>query len=107
MVVVSFVILGVNDSDMFMLLVLILLIYFIILGLILMILSFCGCVWGVSATIWTLMVVSRAILDGFGGSLGPLFEALGSLGESLGMLLGVMMQRCSLYSVLEVILRGF
>ena len=53
------------------------------------------------------MVVSRAILDGFGGSLGSLFEALGSLGESFGMLFGVMMQGCSLYSVLEVILRGF
>ena len=41
------------------------------------------------------------------GSLGSLFEALGSLGESFGMLFGVMMQGCSLYSVLEVILRGF
>ena len=56
---------------------------FIIWGLILMILSSCGCVWGVSAAIWTLMMVSRAILDGFGRSLGSLFEALGSLGESL------------------------
>ena len=98
---------GVNDSDMFMFWGLILIICFIILGLILMILSFCGCVWGVSAAIWTLMMVSRAILDGFGGSLGSLFEALGSLGESFGMLFGVMMQGCSLYSVLEVILRGF
>ena len=107
MVVVSFVIFGVNDSDIFMLLELILLVHFIVLGLILMILSFCGCVWGVSAAIWTLMMVSRAILDGFGRSLGSLFEALGSLGESFGMLFGVMMQGCSLYSVLEVILRGF
>ena len=72
-----------------------------------MTLSFCGCVLGVSAAIWTLMMVSRTILDGFGGSLGSLFEALGSLGESFGMLFGVMMQGCSLYSVQEVILRGF
>ena len=54
-----------------------------------------------------MMMVSRAILDGFGGSLGSLFEALGSLGESFGMLFGVMMQGYSLYSVLGVILRGF
>ena len=107
MVVVSFVIFGVNDSDIFILPVLILLVFFMIWGLILMILSLCGCVWGVSAAIWTLMVVSRAILDGFGGSLGSLFEALGSLGESFGMLFGVMMQGYSLYSVLGVILRGF
>ena len=73
MVVVSFVFFGVNDGDIWMLLKLILLGYFIVLGLILMILSFCGCVWGVSAAIWTLMVVSRAILDGFGGSLGVAF----------------------------------
>ena len=73
MVVVSFVIFGVNDSDSFMLLKLILLVYFIVLGLILMIFRFCGCVWGVSDAIWTLMVVSRAIWDGFGGSLGVAF----------------------------------
>ena len=102
-VVVSFMIFGVNESDIFMLLKLILLINLFVLGSILMIFSFYGCVWWVSAAIWTLMMVSRAILDGFGGSLGSLFEVLGSLGESFGMLFGVMMQGCSLYSVLGVI----
>ena len=41
-----------------------------------------------------------------GGLWGSLFEALGSLGESFGMLFGVMMQGYSVYSVLGVILRG-
>ena len=74
---------GVNDSDMFMFWGLILIICFIILGLILMILSFCGCVWGVSAAIWTLMMVSRAILDGFGGLWGRFLKPWGHLESHL------------------------
>ena len=63
-------------------------------GLILIICSLCGYVWGLAAAVLSLMVVSRTIFSGFWRSLGVMFCGVGVTRGVIFDDFGVMIEGC-------------